>query len=82
MKEACTTVYGGFPGFPLPLFHEDMLRENDPPEADRGFGRRLASGEGCPPMTKIEIPNPKSEEGAGRSPAGSLRVSLNSLLPP
>ena len=51
MKEACTTVYGGFSGFPLPRiredrprFHEDMLRENDPPEADRGFGRRLASG--------------------------------------
>ena len=38
-------------GFPLPRiredrprFHEDKLRGNDPPEADRGFGRRLASG--------------------------------------
>ena len=67
---------------PAPRFHEDKLRGNDPPEADRGLGVSgrtpwnppLSKGDGVVRMKRVQ----------GLVPAGSPRVSLNPrlLLPP
>ena len=50
------------PWIPAPRFHEDKLRGNDPPEADRGLG--------CPPDSTAWNPSLTKRDLGSSGPGG------------